>query len=134
MWGDLNDGGLFTISDVKEFFMLLWAWVTWIFHFPANVILWLVYLFPSLVTFFELRPTYEYTTNWVTGITSGIIWILLYLLVKWLETSEVRQKIREAEQFVGRIRLSNVGESVVAEHLRRLKEAEYDEDEHPWQK
>jgi len=54
-------------------------------------------------------------------------------LVKWLKTSEVRQKIRE-EQFVGRIRLSNVGESVVAEHLRRLKEAEYDEDQHLWQK
>jgi hypothetical protein len=95
---DLTGDGLFTISNVKAFFELLWASLILLFFLPANLILMAIYEFaPRSVTFLELSPAYEYTMSWRTGIMSGLIWLIGYACIYLvLEGRKVRQ--REAEQ------------------------------------
>ncbi len=130
MWWDLNNDGLFTISDIWALVVLLFWLLVLLFFLPANLILMVMYwLVPGIPAFLELSPTYEYTMGWGTGITSGILWAMGYLIIGgfWEDIREdgrIRQRERREEEERQRQEAESTGKSANDEDIREELERE----------
>ena len=75
---DMNNDGVFTISDVSAWFAAIEPWALWLVFLPGDFLLGWAMTTP-VGTYFEMTP--EWYGGWYSGIISGLAWLLLVVSV-----------------------------------------------------